>query len=427
MRRIAISLAFLVTGLARINGLLAGGENPGDSVAPSAVNESARFAEIARVRVLLFLLALGLAPVVAHAHPVSQGAIQVTIAADRLTVRVSVTLEEVLVASAYASEERRAKTPAEAAQRHGAYLLEHLRISADGRRLRGRLLPSGDADEKQANRFSYLLEYPLEAPASEFHLEQDVLNEFEFAPGNRWEASYIVQIAEEGLAAREGLLLTSRQPLTFHRETNLAQAQRSPRLDRWQVIRDYGRHGLLHILTGYDHLLFVTALVLGVRSLWELVKVVTAFTVAHSITLALSAFDLVRLPSRIVEPVIAASIVFVAVQNVFWPERTRGWTRLAVAFFFGLFHGLGFAGGLLAAMQGMPTHALTLAIIGFSLGVEIGHQVVVLPTFCALKLARDRGGERTQNEGRTRLLSRWGSAAISIAGVAYFIAALRAW
>src|SRR5205085_2683763 len=140
--------------------------------------------------------------------------------------------------------------------------------------------------------------------------------------------------------------LTSRQPLTFRREANGTQDKRKPRVDGWQVIRDYCRHGLLHILTGYDHLLFVTALVLAVRSLWDLVKVITAFTAAHSITLTLSAFDLVRLPSRVVEPIIAASIVFVALQNVFWPEQTRGWTRLTVAFFFGLFHGLGFAGGL---------------------------------------------------------------------------------
>lgn len=350
---------------------------------------------------------------------------QVAISADRVIVHASVTLEEVLVSSAYGPEQARAKSPAEAAQQHGAYLLDHLRISAEGRRLRGRLLPSENAAEKP--RFSYILEYSLETPASEFLFEQDVLNEFEFAPGNRWEASYVVQIAEEGLAPREGLLLTSRQPLTFHRELNVAPEQRAPRLDRWQVIRDYCRHGMLHILTGYDHLLFVTALVLTVRSLWELVKVITAFTVAHSITLALSAFDLLRLPSRVVEPVIAASIVFVALQNVFWPERTRGWTRLAVAFFFGLFHGLGFAGGLLDAMQGMPMNALTLAIIGFSAGVEIGHQIVVIPTFCALKAIRQWGGETSQGEARLQLFSRVGSGAISVAGVVYLLAALRAW
>jgi hydrogenase/urease accessory protein HupE len=374
----------------------------------------------------LFAGALLLVSHWAEAHPVAQGGLIVTIRPGELAVRATVSLEEVLVASAYGPESARAKSPIEAAQRHGAYLLEHLRISADGRRLAGRILDSRETTEKP-QRFVYEFAYALEKPASEFRFEEDVLNEFEFAPGNRWEASYVVQIAEEGQAAHEGLLLTSRQPLVFAREHPSAQSSAAPRLDRWRVLSDYFRHGLLHILTGYDHLLFVTALVLSVRTLWELVKVITSFTLAHSITLALSAFDLFRLPSSVVEPVIAASIIFVAVQNVFWPERTRGWTRLIVAFFFGLFHGLGFAGGLLDAMQGMSSNALVLAILGFSAGVEAGHQVVVLPIFCALKFARGWRRSGTDREARALLLSRWGSGAISLAGMVYLGAALRWW
>ena len=362
----------------------------------------------------------------AEAHPVAQGGLIVTISPSQLTVRATVSLEEVLVASAYGPESARAKSQGEEAERHGIYLLEHLRVSADGRRLHGRIVDSRETSEKP-KRFVYEFAYVLEKPASEFRFEEDVLNEFEFAPGNRWEASYIVQINEEGHAVREGLLLTSRQPLVFARENQSASSTAAPRLDRWQVLRDYFHHGLLHILTGYDHLLFVTALVLSVRSLWELAKVITAFTLAHSITLALSAFDLFRLPPPVVEPVIAASIIFVSFQNVFWPERTRGWTRLAVAFFFGLFHGLGFAGALLEAMQGMSSNALVLAILGFSAGVEVGHQVVVLPTFCALKLARGWRRVADQNEARTLRISRWASAAISLAGMVYLGAALRWW
>lgn len=362
-----------------------------------------------------------------HGHPVAQGSLVVTISPSQLTVRAAVSLEEVLVASAYGPESTPANSPAEAAARHGPYLLEHLRIYADGRRLQGRLVQSATSGtEGKLQRFVYEFVYPLEQPASAFRFEEDVLNEFEFAPGNRWEASYIVEISEEG-AAREGLLLTSRQPLVFLRENPAALSKTAPRLDRWQVVRDYFRHGLLHILTGYDHLLFVTALVLAVRTLWELVKVVTAFTLAHSITLTLSAFDLFRLPSTVVEPAIAASIIFVSLQNVFWPDRTRGWTRLAVAFFFGLFHGLGFAGGLLEAMQGMSSHALVLALLGFSLGVEAGHQVVVLPTFCALKLVSARWRRETEDGARPLLISRWVSAAISLTGMVYLGAALRWW
>jgi hydrogenase/urease accessory protein HupE len=372
---------------------------------------------------LWFILVL---PRLAEAHPVAQGSMLVTLSPQQLTVRVTVSLEEVLVADAYGPESARAKSPGEAPQRHGAYLLEHLRIFADGRRLEGRLINS-PATTDNPRHFIYEFAYLLSKPALEFRFEEDVLNEFEFAPGNRWEASYIVQVVEEGRATREGLLLTSRQPLVFARENHSAQESAASRLDRWQVIRDYFHHGLLHILTGYDHLLFVTALVLSVRTLWELVKVITAFTLAHSITLALSAFDLFRLPSPVVEPVIAASIIIIALQNVFWPEQTRGWTRLAVAFFFGLFHGLGFAGGLLDAMQGMSSHALLLAIVGFSAGVEAGHQVVVLPTFCALRLARDWRRDPTQVEPRTFLISRGFSAAISVAGMVYLGAALGWW
>jgi hydrogenase/urease accessory protein HupE len=362
----------------------------------------------------------------AEAHPVAQGSLIVTLSPGQLTVRATISLEEVLVASAYGKESAQTRSAEEAAARYGAYLLEHLRIHADGRRLEGRQISSLVAKiDKPPLRFVYDLAYPLEKPASEFRFEQDVLNEFEFAPGNRWEASYVVQVIEEGRAPREGLLLTSRQPLLILREQPATVSETSPRLDRWQVVRDYFHHGLLHILTGYDHLLFVTVLVLAVRTLWELVKVVTAFTLAHSITLALSAFDLFRLSSAVVEPAIAASIVFVALQNVFWPERTRGWTRLGVAFFFGLFHGLGFAGGLLEAMEGMSSQVLLLAILGFSAGVEVGHQIVVLPTFCGLKLAHKLRGRDPEAGARPLLISRWISAVISVAGMIYLGAALR--
>lgn len=372
---------------------------------------------------------LGFSSGSAEAHPVAQGGLILTISSRQLDLRVTVSLEEVLVASAYGRESARAKSLSEAAELYGPYLVEHLRVFADGRRLPAR---SGhrrvqDRQEPTTSKFVYEFGYELNGSVSEFRIEENTLNEFEFAPGNRWEASYVVQINEEGRATREGLLLTSRQPLVFARENPAGLTNAKRQLDRWRVVRDYFRHGLLHILAGYDHLLFITALVLSVRTLWELVKVISAFTLAHSITLALSAFGVFRLPSTVVEPTIAASIIFVAVQNVFWPEQTRGWTRLAVAFFFGLFHGLGFAGGLLEAMQGMSSNFLLLALVGFSVGVEVGHQVVVIPTFCVLKFARGWRRSRPEREERAFLVARWGSGAISIAGMVYLGAALQWW
>ncbi|MEI6085878.1 MAG: HupE/UreJ family protein, partial [Verrucomicrobiota bacterium] len=139
----------------------------------------------------------------------------------------------------------------------------------------------------------------------------------------------------------------------------------------------------------------------------------------HTVTLTLSVFNIVRLPSQIVEPMIAGSIVFVALTNVFWPAQSRGKLRLATAFFFGLFHGLGFAGGLLDAMEGLPGMSIGLAIIAFSLGVELGHQLIVLPVFGVMKLAR------TRPEPVPLRALRYGSAAISLAGMFYLAAALR--
>jgi hypothetical protein len=180
----------------------------------------------------------------------------------------------------------------------------------------------------------------------------------------------------------------------------------------------------MHILTGYDHLLFVSALVLAAVGIWDLIKVVSAFTLAHTLTLTLSVLNIVSLSERIVEPMIAASIVFVAVQNVFWPERSRGWTRLGVAFGFGLFHGLGFAGGLRDAMAGMPGIALWAALIAFSVGVELGHQVVVIPLYGAMYAAKHVNAEMP----RAALLARVRqvcSVGISLAGIYFLTQAVR--
>jgi hypothetical protein len=148
------------------------------------------------------------------------------------------------------------------------------------------------------------------------------------------------------------------------------------------------------------------------------VKVVTAFTVAHTLTLTLSVFNVMTLSERVVEPMIAASIVFVAVQNVVWRKQSRGWSRLALAFAFGLFHGLGFAGGLKQAMSEMPSAAVWAALIAFSAGVEIGHQVVVLPLYGVLRLARGKQAAVPKQLD-------FGSCAIAAAGVYFFVQAVR--
>lgn len=137
--------------------------------------------------------------------------------------------------------------------------------------------------------------------------------------------------------------------------------------------------GVEHILTGWDHLAFVAALLLGARGWRQVLLLVTTFTVAHSITLALASLRLVTLSSSIVEPLIAASIAFVGIENLWQPPIRR---RAVLTFLFGLIHGLGFAG--LLAELGLPRDHLALALVTFNVGVELGQIGVVLLAGLAL-------------------------------------------
>lgn len=173
---------------------------------------------------------------------------------------------------------------------------------------------------------------------------------------------------------------------------------------RWSTFVDYLREGVWHIWIGFDHILFLLALLLPAVLQWragerdwapaprlgtaalEVAKIVTAFTVAHSITLSLAALGVVDLPSRVVESAIAASVLLAALNNVVPVVHGRLW---AVAFGFGLVHGFGFAGVL--ADLGLPRGALVLALVGFNLGVEAGQLAIVavfLPLAFALRRTR---------------------------------------
>jgi hydrogenase/urease accessory protein HupE len=142
-------------------------------------------------------------------------------------------------------------------------------------------------------------------------------------------------------------------------------------------------HGIQHILSGFDHLLFVFGLLLLVGNGWMLVKTITAFTLAHSITLALAALGAVRLPGPPVEATIALSILLLAVEIA---RKNRGETSFTiqwpwvVAFCFGLLHGFGFAGALVQI--GLPQHDLPLALFTFNVGVEIGQLMFVAAVLC---------------------------------------------
>jgi hypothetical protein len=194
---------------------------------------------------------------------------------------------------------------------------------------------------------------------------------------------------------------------------------------RWRAVQEYFAAGVWHIWSGIDHLLFLISLLLPAvltrrHGTWEpvstarpaflgVLKTVTAFTLAHSITLSLAALNVVHLPSRLTESVIAASIIVAALNNIF-PVVTEG--RARIAFAFGLLHGFGFASVL--SDMGLPAGARVASLLAFNAGIEAGQLAVVLGVMPLIYVLRSRVLYR-------QALLQWGSGAIAAIALVWFI------
>ncbi len=193
----------------------------------------------------------------------------------------------------------------------------------------------------------------------------------------------------------------------------------------WNEFLQFVKEGVWHIWIGYDHILFLLSLLLPAVlcwqsgrwqpqksfrvTLWEVLKIVTAFTLAHSITLSLAVLGLVSLPSQWVESVIAASVLIAALHNLYPIIHTRLWI---MTFIFGLVHGLGFASVLIDL--GLPSKSLALALAGFNLGVEIG-QVIIVSVFIPMAfLIRHSWSYQ-------RLVLNFGSIAIALVALVWLV------
>jgi hydrogenase/urease accessory protein HupE len=177
------------------------------------------------------------------------------------------------------------------------------------------------------------------------------------------------------------------------------------------VVRKFVPAGIHHILIGPDHLLFLVGLLLLGGSIRQLLVVVTAFTVAHSVTLSLAALNIVSPPARIIEPAIALSIVYVGADNLLvrGGRDVRAWIALT----FGLIHGFGFA-NVLREMD-LPSRALGWSLFSFNVGVEIGQLLVVVAVASALAALR------TRSEAAGRRLALAGSVVVIAAGAFWFV------
>lgn len=419
------------------------------------------------VRRACWLLLAWALPVAVHAHPFLQNRWQVVASSNRLAMRATVTLREVAVIQGL--------KPAQLAQpasliaalsNHAAYVTQHLHVLARGTRLPVEVLDynllvdeaaSGTDDEAPERRHAaYDLEATIPAAPGPVPLRfaHDVLQGLSFAPGIPWDVSHVLSVTDPlrrvlgegvvrigqdvdvmlaavtagGSPAAGGPAATSSPPATHAPAPLLAQesADTGPTVSGFV---GFLRHGLHHVASGYDHLLFLAALTLTAATWRRLLGIIGVFTLAHSLTVTLSAMGWLSLPSWIVEPVIAGSIVVVALQNVLAPGHVKGHGRLLVALGFGWVHGLGFAGGLAEALGGASGMQLAMPIIAFCLGVELAHLAVGAPLFGILRAMDRRPAspveETTSAPKLLARIQRWGSVVVAAGGAWFLWAALR--
>jgi hypothetical protein len=332
-----------------------------------------------------------LAPLLASAHKPSDSYLTLRVEGDRLALRWDIALRDLDYAMQLDRDGNGELTWGEVRQRGdeiARYAMQHLVATSGATPCP--LQPEGAVrlDRHSDGTYAVLAFTAACTPlASPFRLRYSLL--FDLDPTHRG----LVQWTAPGAKGSQALVFGVG---SAEQELQLAAPS------AWETLRQYVTEGVWHIWIGFDHILFLLALLLPavvvrVDGRWqpaptlrgavvEVVKVVTAFTVAHSITLSLAALGVVSLPSRLVESVIAASVVLAALNNVWGRIDRRRWV---MAFVFGLIHGFGFASVL--ADLGLPQDALVLALVGFNVGVELGQLAIVLAFVpLAFRLRRTR-------------------------------------
>jgi hypothetical protein len=329
------------------------------------------------------LVVLALLSGAAHAHKPSDSYLSLTVDGPRIEGRWDIALRDLEFAVGLDADGDGAITWGELRARHAdiaSYALSRLRLAGDGRECAVKA-GTQEVDEHSDGTYTVL------------RFQADCAGEFAVL-----DAAYTLFFDFD--AQHKGLLnlstQTATQPGVFSID-HQSQRFELASLSAWRQFAAFVREGIWHIWIGYDHILFIVSLLLPavliysarrwaparmfMPAFWDVAKVVTSFTVAHSITLSLAALGVISLPSRLVESAIAASVVLAALNNIFPVVQGRRWV---VAFAFGLIHGFGFASVL--ADLGLPQNALLLALVGFNLGVEIG-QLAIVSLFLPLAFA----------------------------------------
>lgn len=346
-------------------------------------------------RVLIFLCLTVAVAAPASGHPAPFSYVDVRL--DGARVDLTVTVHELDVAHdlgvADASRLLIASELARYAPAVVELLKDRLQIWVDGQRLSGTWSPPVALADRQAIQLR--VHYEATGPPPAITVAARL---FPYDPVHQT----FVNVYEREAIVLQAILDRHREQITFYPGT---------RQGTWAVVKRFAASGVHHILIGPDHLLFLVGLLLLGGSLRRLVLVVSAFTVAHSITLSLAVLRFVTPPPWLVEPAIALSIVYVGADNltVRGGRDVRAW----IAFAFGLIHGFGFA-NVLREMD-LPARALGWSLLSFNLGVETGQLAVVIVVASVLSAIRSKSPET----GRRLALA--GSVVVIAAGAFWFV------
>ena len=329
-------------------------------------------------RVLAGVLALlMLAPAASQAH-VRSTAGYGEIRQDGATVRYELSLERQLLTAA-------------AGERDAAiegYLVDRVEILLDGVACEGAL--AGTAPERRDDR-AYVrahLEYECAgSPSGAYTVRYGVFTDADAVVDDH------TSVTDYRLGEASGTFVFD----AGHRELDAGDA------GLLSSARQFVALGVEHILAGIDHVLFLLVLLLGARNFRSVVELATTFTVAHSITLALAALGWVQVPGEIVEPLIALSIAYVAVENVLGGESRH---RLAVVFGFGLLHGLGFASTL--SFTDQMSWQLLASLLSFNVGIELGQALIVAAAFPLLLALRHLSFSAVAHAGAAAIAATFG-------------------
>ena len=325
------------------------------------------------MKTLVLLLALGLlSPALAHDLPVSS----VTLRLGETGIEADVEAPAVDLAHDLPEVAPATLLTVAGAEKHAEALASILRsrlvITADGGTLRGELLGIEPLPEPKDLRLR--LRFAWSAPPDDLRVRCRLF------PHDPRHKTFLNLYRDETLL-RQAVFEAENDALDY-------RLAGDSRRSTTAVIATFVAEGVHHIFIGPDHILFIVGLLLLGGTLAQLLKIVTAFTVAHSLTLALATLELFNPPARFVEPAIALSIVFVGAHSLLAGEGRRGDARLLFAFGFGLLHGFGFA-GVLRELE-LPRHALGWSLFSFNVGVEIGQGCIVLAVAPLLALIRRR-------------------------------------